>query len=373
MNIPMTDLKVQYRNLKQEMDCALIDVMDNAAFSLGPAVVAFERDFAAYVGTRHCLGLSNGTDAIKLALRGLGVGPGDEVICPLHTFGATVEAICEVGARPVLVDAEERYFTMNVAQIEEKITERTRAIIPVHIYGHPVDMEPLLALAQEHDLLVIEDAAQAHGARYKGRAAGTMGRAGCFSFYPGKNLGAYGEAGGITTDDGDLVETVRMLRDHGLRPGGKRFYYEAIGGNYRMDGFQGAVLNVKLPHLNAWNDLRRKHAAQYTRLLSRCGDIKAPEEAPWAHHVYHLYVIRVPDRDGLSEALAEAGVASSVQYPNPIHLTPAYAFLGYREGDFPVFEKLCSEILSLPMYPELTEAQVSFIADQIARFYSTVK
>ena len=368
MQIPMTDLKVQYENLKDEMDAALAEVLNTTAFILGPSVERFEEAFAAYHGVKCCVGVSNGTDALKLALRAVGVGPGDEVITTVFTFGATVEAICEVGARPVFVDIESRYYTMDVAQIQGKITEKTRAILPVHLYGHPVDMDALLKLATERKLAVVEDAAQAHGARYKERLVGALGDIACFSFYPGKNLGAYGDAGGVITDNGALAQTLRMLRNHGQDPT-RKFYYQERGFNHRMDGFQGAVLGVKLPHLTRWNDRRRAHAARYRELLGDLEVLALPSEAPFAHHVYHLFVMRTADRDGLGAALKEEGVATGVQYPVPLHLTPAYASLGHGAGDFPVCEKVCSEVIALPMYPELTEEQVAHVAATIHRFY----
>ena len=368
MQIPMTDLKVQYGALKDEIDAALAGVLENTAFILGPAVDRFEQAFAGYHGAKHCVGVSNGTDALKLALCACGVGSGDEVVTASFTFGATVEAICEVGAKPVFVDVEPDYFSLDVSRVEASLTKRTRVILPVHLYGHPVDMDPLLELAEDRGLTVIEDAAQAHGAQYKGRLAGTMGRAACFSFYPGKNLGAYGDAGGLITDDGGLAETVRSLRNHGQDPT-RKFWYELLGFNHRMDGFQGAVLDVKLRYLDDWNGLRRQHADRYRELLGGLGRVVLPREAPYAKHVYHLFVMRVPDREALGNALKADGIATGVQYPVPLHLTPAYAYLGYREGDFPVCEKAAGEILALPMYPELTDEQIVYITDKVRAFY----
>jgi len=367
MPIPMTDLKVQYRALKGELDAALADVLENTAFILGPAVERFEQAFAAYHGVEHCVGVSNGTDALKLALCACGIGAGDEVLTTPFTFGATVEAICEVGAKPVFVDIEPDYFSLDVSQVEASLTARTRAIIPVHLYGHPVDMDPLLALAQDRGITVVEDAAQAHGARYGDRLVGTMGQVACFSFYPGKNLGAYGDAGGLITRDGDLAETVRRLRNHGQDPT-QKFWYDRLGYNHRMDGFQGAVLDVKLRHLDSWNDLRRQHADRYRELLGGLADVALPAEAPYARHVYHLFVVRVPDREALGDALKADGVATGVQYPVPLHLTPAYAYLGHSKGDFPVCEEAAPRILALPMYPELTDEQLSTIAGSVRRF-----
>jgi len=364
MKIPMVDLHVQYESLKDEVDAAIGNVMDSCAFILGPEVERFERAFAAYHGTADCVAVSNGTDALTLTLRALGIGKDDEVVTTPQTFGATLEAICHVGARPVLVDIDPDLYTMRVDQIEAVVTERTQAIIPVHIYGHPVDMDPLMEIAERHDLLVVEDSAQAHGARYKDRLVGTIGNAGCFSFYPGKNLGAYGDAGGILTNDTDLAAQIRSLRNHGQLPGGK-FYYHSVGYNNRMDGIQGAVLNVKLPHLKAWNDARCDHAESYREGLADLPNIKLPQTADHADHVYHLFVIEVDNRDDLTQALGMAGIACGVQYPHPVHLAPAYAHLGYKLGDFPAYEAACDRIVSLPMFPELTQLQVQTVIEAV--------
>ena len=369
IKVPINDLQLQYRQIQPEMDAALGRVLQECSFISGPHVQAFESAFAAYQGRKHCVGVSNGTDALKMALRAAGVGQGDEVITTPFTFAATIEAICELGARVVLVDIEPRYFTIDVPQIADSITPRTRVVIPVHIYGHPVDMDPLLDLAGKHGLSVVEDAAQAHGARYKGRLAGSMGLAGCFSFYPGKNLGAYGDAGGIVTDDDKLAAQLRLLRNHGQDPG-KKFYYQTPGYNHRMDGFQGAVLGVKLPHLERWNERRRELAARYATALGGIAELTPPAVAEWALHVYHLYVVRAVDRDRLAAALKELGIDTAVQYPHPLHLTPGYAALGYQEGAFPECEKACRQILSLPMFPDLRDDQVDYVAAQIRQFYS---
>jgi len=369
MQVPINDLKIQYKHIKAEMDAALAEVIDNCSFILGPQVQAFEAAYAAYCGVPHCVGVSNGTDALKLALVAADIGSGDEVITPPHTFGATVEAILQVGARPVLADIEPEYFTLDIDRVRTKITERTRAIIPVHIYGQVADMDPFLELAEEQGLKVIEDAAQAHGARYKGRMAGSMGVMGCFSFYPGKNLGAYGDAGGIVTGDDALAERLRQLRNHGQDPT-KKFFYQEVGFNHRMDGLQGAVLKVKLPYLDGWNQRRREIAARYDEGLKDLGMVRTPAVAPYREHVYHLYVIRVPDREGLAAALKEEEIATAVHYPHSLHLTEAFAFLGYREGDLPVCEQACREILSLPMFPDLTDPQVDFVVERIRRHYA---
>ena len=365
--IPSVDLQLQYTSLKPEIDQAIQGVVDSGSFVLGSEVEAFEEAFAAYHGVRHCIGAGNGTDALSLTLLAAGIGPGDEVITTPHTFGATLEAICQVGATPVLVDIDPVHYTMDVAGIGGVLTARTRAILPVHIYGHPVDMDPLMEIAERHDLRVIEDCAQAHGATYRDRLVGTIGDAGCFSFYPSKNLGAYGDAGGVVTDDDAIAERVRMLRNHGQTTGGHKFYYHHVGFNSRMDGIQGAVLNVKLPHLEFWNAARQDRAAHYTEKLSHFPGLELPVEAGWAGHVYHLYVVQTDGRDALQEALARDGIASGVQYPFPVHLTPAYGYLGYRAGDLPHYERACRRIISLPMYPELTYAQIDGIADSLAR------
>ncbi|MCC7261244.1 MAG: DegT/DnrJ/EryC1/StrS family aminotransferase [Candidatus Latescibacteria bacterium] len=368
MKVPMNDLRLQHAAIRTEMEAALAQVMANCSFILGPAVAAFEQAYAAFCGVGHCVGVSNGTDALKLALRAAGVGRGDEVITTPHTFAATIEAICELGAKPVLADIEPRYFSIDPAQVARLVTPRTRALLPVHIYGHPADMDPLTELAARHGLALIEDAAQAQGARYKGRRAGSLGLAACFSFYPGKNLGAYGDAGGLTTSDADLAAKVRLLRNHGQDPA-KKFFYQEPGYNHRMDGFQGAVLGVKLPYLEGWNERRRQLAARYRQGLQEVAELVLPAEAEYAHHVYHLYVVRAQDRDRLAAALKQAGIDTAVQYPHPLHLTAAYASLGYGPGALPECERACSQILSLPMFPELEEAQVDFVAEQIRRHY----
>lgn len=366
--VPMNDLKIQYGTIKEEMDAALAEVIDNCSFILGPQVQAFEAAYAAYCGTRHAIGVSNGTDALKLALVAVGIGPGDEVITTPHTFGATVEAILQIGAKPVLADIVPDYFTLDVEQVEARLTARTRAIIPVHIYGQMADMDPLVELARERGLKIIEDAAQAHGALYRGKRAGSIGDIGCFSFYPGKNLGAYGDAGGLVTSDDALAERLRQLRNHGQDPT-KKFFYRELGYNHRMDGLQGAVLKVKLPHLDGWNQLRRQVAARYDEGLGDLAPVTVPAAAAYGEHVYHLYVIRVPDRDELAAALKKHGIQTAVQYPHPLHLTAAFADLGHRKGDLPVCEQACKEIISLPMFPDLTDAQVEHVIDRVRRHY----
>lgn len=353
--IPYVDLRTQYRNLKAEIDAAIAPVLEDAQFVLGPAVEAFEREFAGYCDTREAIGVNSGTSALHLALLASGVGPGDEVITVPFTFVATVAAIEYAGARPVFVDIEPDYWTMNPARIEEAITPRTRAIVPVHLFGQSADMDPLLAIAAKHGVTVIEDACQAHGALYRGRRCGSIGTLGCFSFYPGKNLGAYGEAGAVTTNDPDLATKVRLLRSWGERT---RYEHTLRGFNYRMDGLQGAILGVKLRHLDAWNALRRAHAAQYREQLAGTPALTPPERDD-SRHVFHVYAVRVPERDAWRARMTDGGVQTGIHYPIPIHLQPAYRDLGHARGDFPVAEQVASEVLSLPMFPELTSDQIS--------------
>lgn len=347
--IPFVDLKRQYAAIRDEVDHAIQDVLDQCAFASGPAVAAFEAEFARYCGVRHCVGVNSGTSALHLALLACGIGRGDEVITVPMTFVATAWAISYVGARPVFVDIDPVTFTIDISQVERAITSRTRAILPVHLYGQMAPLDPLLEISNRHGLALIEDAAQAHGATYYGRRAGAVGRVGCFSFYPSKNLGAYGESGAITTNDDAIAARVRSLRDHAQS---ERYRHEEVGFNYRMDGLQGAVLRVKLAHIEEWNAKRREIAERYRALL---GDtpFALPDEAEGRRHVWHLYVVRHPERNRLQQALTAAGIATGLHYSIPVHLQPAYASLGYREGDFPVAEKVAQECLSLPIYPEL--------------------
>ena len=371
VQVPMNDLLLQHATIREEIEAALAEVVASCGFILGPKVAAFEEAFARFCDVDHCIGVSNGTDAIVLTLRGLDVGAGDEVITTPYTFGATAEAICHVGARPVFVDAEEDQLCLDPTLVEAAITERTKVILPVHIYGHPADMEALLEIAARRGLDTVEDAAQAQGACRGNITAGAMGRAACFSFYPGKNLGAYGDAGGITTNDEALAGRLRSLRNHGMPLSGPKFHYDELGYNNRMDGLQGAVLNVKLPHLEGWNERRRQIAERYRERLEGVGDLQLPTEAEGARHVYHLYTVRTQRRDALCAHLRATGVTSVVMYPTPLHLTDAYAFLGHQEGDFPVSEAACRRILSLPIFPELADDLVDHVADQVCAFFST--
>lgn len=358
MNVPFLDINANNKPLKREINEAIQEVIDHGAFAGGPFVERFEHKFSTYCDCRHTVGVGSGTEALWLALLAGGVGLGDEVITVPSTFMATAEAISFCGAKPVFVDVDERTYTMDPAALKSVITSKTKAIIPVHLFGHPSDMDPILQIAREHGLLVIEDAAQAHGAEYKGRKAGTLGDAGCFSFYPGKNLGAYGEAGAVVTNDSRLQEKIRILRDHGQV---RKYHHTMIGWNCRMDGIQGAVLQVKLRHLDRGNQLRRSHAVQYDRALSDVEEIVTPAKAPWVKHSYHIYSVRVQKRSEVMRSLAEKGIGCGIHYPIPVHLQEAYRNLGYHRGAFPIAERCATEFLSLPMFPELTVDQVETV------------
>jgi len=359
MKVPFLDLKAHHAPLIDKFDRAIRQVIESNAFAGGPFVERFEEEFAAYCGSEYAIGGGNGTDALWLALLALGIGEGDEVITVPNTFFATVEAITYCKARPVFVDVDEDTFTMNPAELENSLTDRTKAIIPVHLFGQPADMDPILEFARAYGLFVIEDAAQAHGAEYKGRKAGTMGDAGCFSFYPGKNLGAFGEAGAVVTNDPELRKQIQVLRDHGQS---QKYYHTSMGWNCRMDGIQAAVLSIKLRYLDEANLLRRKHAQAYNQAFAGIGDVLTPLEARYARHVYHVYAIRLQERDAVRRELQEKGVGCAVHYPVPIHLQEACRNLGYKEGAFPIAESLAEQFLSLPMFPELTTEQTQYVA-----------
>ena len=361
--IPFVDLKAQYRSIKDEVDAAIQRVLDNTSFVLGREVEAFEAAFAEYVGAKFCVGLNSGTAAIQLAVSACEIGVGDEVIVPANTFFATAEGVSTAGATPVFVDADPVSYGIDVNRIEAAINERTRAIMPVHLYGQSADLDPIFDIATRHNLVVIEDAAQAHGSKYRGNRVGALGRAGCFSFYPGKNLGAYGEGGAVTTNDEDVARRVRLLRDHGSE---RKYHHDIIGYNFRLEGIQGAVLGVKLKHLERWNNMRREHATRYNELL-KGRDVVLPNEMEYALHIYHLFVIQSEDRDALQTSLNEAGVQTGIHYPIPIHLQPAYSFLGHEVGDFPETERQARRVLSLPMFPELTNEQIEKVARVICR------
>jgi dTDP-4-amino-4,6-dideoxygalactose transaminase len=356
--IPFLDLQVQYASIKTDIQHAVSRVFETGQFVLGEEVAAFESEFARYVGADHGVAVNTGTSALHLSLLAAGIGPGDEVITVPFTFVATVAAIGYTGAHPVFVDIDPQSLTMDVDQVQSAITPNTKAIVPVHLYGQPADMDPLLAIARKHGLIVIEDACQAHGAEYKGRRVGSLGDLGCFSFYPGKNLGGYGEGGIITTSNAKHAETLRMLRDWGQA---KKYHHVLRGYNYRMEGLQGAILRVKLRHLDAWTDQRRSRAAEYNRFLQH-SEVVRPQEMPYARHVYHIYAVRSRDRADLQRTLRSHGVQTGIHYPIPVHLQEAYRDLGYGPGDFPHTERAANEVLSLPMYPELSNNQVEVVS-----------
>lgn len=365
MNVPFVDLRAQYMSLASEVQQAISAVLERGDFILGKEISLFEEEFAAYCGVKHAIGVDSGTSALELALRAYGIGPGDEVITAANTFIATAFAVSYTGATPVLVDVDPQTYTIDVSLLENAITDRTRAIIPVHLYGHPADMNPILEIAQQHGLVVIEDACQAHGAKYKGKRVGSLGRAAAFSFYPAKNLGAYGDGGMVVTNDERVAESLRMLRNYGQR---EKYHHVLRGYNHRLDTLQAALLRVKLKHLDAWNAARRQRARLYGELLAHSSVI-LPMEADYAEHVYHLYVIRIEDRDELRSHLHDKGIATGIHYPIPIHLQPAYRDLGYEKGSFPVTEEYAEQILSLPMYAELTPGSIEYVADAIRRFW----
>jgi len=362
MKVPFLDLKAHHDPLREQIDAAIRDVIDANAFAGGPFVAAFEKEYAAYCGSAQSIGVGNGTDAIWLVLLALGVGPGDEVITSPSTFMATAEAISYCGAIPKFVDIDETTYNLDPAQIEAAITPKTKAIVPVHLFGQCADMDPILEIARQHGLPVVEDACQAHGALYKGRKAGTLGVAGCFSFYPGKNLGAFGEAGGITTSDAALADKIRVLRDHGQH---RKYYHSQIGWNARMDGIQGAVLSVKLKHLDVSNVKRHAHALLYEQLLGETEEVITPDEASYGRHIFHVYATRVQNRNQILQAMADKGISCAIHYPIPVHLQEAYSFLGYQKGAFPVAETCAEEFLSLPMFPELSTAQIHAVAAEL--------
>ena len=362
MDVPFLDLKAHHAHLRGEYAAVIDEVIDACAFAGGPFVTRFEEDFARYCGVDHAVGLGSGTDALWLALLAHGIGPGDEVITVPMTFIATAEAISRTGAIPVFVDIDETTYTLDPVGLERAVTARTKAILPVHLFGQMADMEPILAFAERHGLFVIEDAAQAHGATYQGRRAGSLGAAGCFSFYPGKNLGAFGEAGAVTTDVAEIASQMRIFRDHGQR---SKYQHSVVGWNCRMDGIQAAVLRLKLRDLDHNNAKRREISARYSEAFAGIPDIVWPVCDPKGLSAHHLYVVRVPDRDGLMNSLAKKGVGTAIHYPIPVHLQEAYRFLGLASGSFPVSERCAEEFVSLPMYPELTSAQINKVVDAV--------
>ncbi|HKW77761.1 MAG TPA: DegT/DnrJ/EryC1/StrS family aminotransferase [Candidatus Limnocylindria bacterium] len=365
--IPLVDLRAQYATIRDEVRTAIDEVLESMQLTIGPNVKAFDQEWASYCGTKHAIGVGSGTDALQLAIRACGVSSGDEVITVSHTFFATVEAILYANARPILVDVDERTMLMDAGTVAAAITPRTKAIIPVHLYGRTADIKPLRQLAQDRGIAIIEDAAQAHGALLDdGKRAGSGGRVGCYSFYCSKNLGAYGEAGSIVTNDDKLADDLRALREHGQST---RYYHPVVGYNARLDEIQAAILRIKLRRLDAWNARRSALAKRYNALLAGSG-VTTPEIPEGGRHVFYAYAIRVPNakRDGLRKHLAERGIGTQIHYPVPIHLQEAAQFLGYRKGDLPVTERLADEVLSLPMYAELTDAQAERVASEVAAF-----
>ena len=363
--IPYLDLPAQLRGIRKDIDAAIARTIDHCSFCLGPDVAQFETDFAKFVGAKHCVGFNSGTSALHIALLLLGIKPGDEVITTPFTFVATSWAISYVGAKPVYVDIDDATFNLNPALIEKAITPRTRAVMPVHLYGHPFDIDPILQICRKHKLPLVEDAAQAHGANYKGKIVGTFGGISCFSFYPGKNLGACGEGGALVTNNPDFAARAKSLREHGSTV---RYYHDEVGYNYRMEGFQGAVLGVKLKHLEKWTNERRRVAHHYNELLKNT-PLQLPHEADYAESAWHLYVVRHPNRDDLKKYLEDNGVGCALHYPLPLHLQKCYAHLGHKPGDFPAAEKAARECLSLPIYPELTDEQIRRVADITQKFF----
>lgn len=375
MNIPFLDLKANYNSIKSEVDSAIQNVLDNTAYILGASVQNFEKDFAAAQQVKYCLGTSSGTDANHLVLWGLGIGAGDEVIIPANTFIATAWGATLCGATPVFVDCHPESYNIDPAKVEAAITSKTKAIVAVHLYGQSADLDPLKEIAKKHNLILVEDAAQAHLAEYKGKPIGGLTAAASFSYYPGKNLGAYGEGGAVTTNDEELFNKVKKLREHGQS---QKYYHESYGHNYRMEGIQGAVLGVKLKHLSKWTDARRAVASKYNVGLKDVSKVITPKEMSYAKHVYHLYVIQLNDgslessnklRDRLKEYLTQQGVNVGLHYPIPLHLQECFKSLGYKKGDFPNSERIAEAGLSLPMFPEMTDEQINYVIGKVKEFF----
>lgn len=376
MNIPFLDLKANYNSIKSEVNAAIQQVLDNTAYILGSSVQNFERDFSAAHQVKYCLGTSSGTDANHLVLWGLGIGAGDEVIVPANTFIATAWGATLCGATPVFVDCDPETYNIDPAKVEKAITKKTKAIVAVHLYGQSADLDPLIDIAKKHSLILVEDAAQAHLAEYKGKLVGGLTEAASFSYYPGKNLGAYGEGGAVTTNNEALYNKIKKLREHGQS---QKYYHDILGHNYRMEGIQGAVLEVKLKYLSKWTDARRSVAAKYNEGLKNFAKVITPKEASYAKHVYHLYVIQLNDgsleksnqlRDKLKDFLTQNGVNVGLHYPIPLHMQECFKNLGYKKGDFPNSEKIAEAGLSLPMFPELTDEQINYVIEKIKEFFS---
>jgi len=372
MEVPFFDLREQYRSIRDEVNTNVQQVMDSSRFILGENVNSFEKEFASFCGTGHAVGVANGTDALRLALLACGIGKGNEVISIPNTFIATTEAISQTGAKIVFVDVNSSTYDIDVSQIEGAINEKTRAIVPVHLFGQPADMDPIMGVAREYNLKVIEDACQAHGSEYKGKGkkTGSIGDAACFSFYPSKNLGAFGDGGMVVTGDEEVAQRIRMFRDHGQTT---KYEHLVEGTNSRLDEIQAAILRVKLKRLDEWNKLRRKNASIYDELLKDVDEVVTPSEAEHAKHVYHLYVIRTRRRHELQEWLKSKGIGTGLHYPIPLHLQKTYEYLGYKEGDFPVAEESAKQILSLPMFPELTGEEIETVASEIKTFFARHK
>ena len=368
MNIPFVDLKTQYQSIKPEIDNAIASVIKDTAFVRGKYVNEFEKAYAEKYGVKHCISVANGTDAIYITLKALGIGSGDEVITVANSWISTSETITQTGAKVVFVDIEPDYFTIDVSKIENKITPKTKAIIPVHLYGQPAEIDAIKKICDAHDLYLIEDCAQAHFASYRDQKVGTFGTAGTFSFYPGKNMGAYGDAGAIITNDDELAGKVRMFANHGSL---KKHEHQIEGINSRMDGLQAAILSVKLSHIIEWNEKRYQNALIYNELLEDVEEIVIPKIRPDVSHIFHLYVIRTRERDALQNYLNEHGISTAIHYPVALPFMQAYDYLGCKPEDFPVAYQYQDEILSLPMYPELPSSLISFIADQIREFVTT--
>ena len=364
MQIPLVDLKAQYLSIKKEIDEAIQRVLNKCNFIMGDEVKEFEEELASFCSAKYAVGVSSGTDALLLALKAINIQPGDEVITVPNTFIATTEAITMAGGKIKFVDIDEETFNIDTNKIEPAITNKARAILPVHLYGQPANMDPIIDLAKKYNLKVIEDAAQAHGAEYNNKRVGALGNIGIFSFYPGKNLGAYGDAGAVVTNDPDISNKIAMLRNHGRT---KKYEHEYEGYNCRLDTLQAAILRVKLKYINSWNEARRNHASSYRKLLQNT-DIILPTEQKDNKHIYHIFAVRVADRDNLLNKLKNEGIGAGIHYPIPLHLQPAYRYLGYKAGDFPITEKCAREIISLPMYPELDEVKIKKIAEAISKF-----
>jgi len=362
MQIALVDVVRQFRTIEADVRRALERVLEKGDYVMGEDVAAFEQEFAQFCGTSHAVGVSSGTDALVLALHALDIGPGDEVVTVPFTFAATVEAIVTVGARPVFVDVDRDTAVLNPRQLEKVITARTRAIIPVHLYGFPCDMDAICEIARRRGLRIIEDASQAHGAEFGGQRVGAIGDIGCFSFYPGKNIGAFGEAGAVVTQHAELADRIRLMRNHGSPD---KYHHVRLGWNYRMDTLQAAILRVKLRHLERWNEARRQVAHNYTRRLGVVDGLGLPPPCVYGRQVFHLYVVRVPRRDQLREYLAQQGIATGVHYPIPLHLQEAFAELGHKAGDFPVSEEWAGKVLSLPTFPELEDGEIAYVAEAL--------